>query len=149
MNKEQWTFLAALALFGLGVFLAATGWVQEKKFQPPAIKNRAGAAGAAIKVPPPVFSAEEEQTAFAAGGRDPFRAKTDLEDLPLPELPVPPLADLRRVAPGPLPGLGSFNLRVLEEAVAAGKIEFKAAAKEGEGEEEGGKEEGGGEHGRW
>jgi hypothetical protein len=151
MNKEQWTFLAALVLLGAGVFLAARGWMTEKPVPTSQGRQRTGPQVAAGNLLPTVFPSEEEATLFTPGGRDPFRAKTELEDLPLPDLPVPPLTVMKRVAPGPVPGLGSNNLRSLEEAVAEGKIEFAAGAAEGgEGEGEGEGEEGqGGERRRW
>jgi hypothetical protein len=149
VNKEQVTFLAALALLGVGIFLAATGWMKEKPLPAPQARHKTAALAGAARIPFPVFAAEEEATVLGPSLRNPFRAKTEFEDLPLPDLPAPPLTVLKRVSPGPIPGLGFTNLRALEEAVPEAKIEFKASPAEGEDEgEEGGGDEGGGRR-RW
>ncbi|MHC4777492.1 MAG: hypothetical protein ACYTFG_02820 [Planctomycetota bacterium] len=137
MNKEQWTFLAGVALFLLGGYFTATGWMPEKQFQPPTIKQKKGPEEAP-PVEATIFASEDDLSEFRPRGRDPFIPKRDTEPLPLAELRKPPMPDLKRVAPGPMPGLGHSRLRPLEETVPKDPIDLTGGpgTEGGEGGEE-------------
>ena len=77
MNKEQWVFVLSLALFAYGLYSAATRWIPEKQFHPPAAGTRAG--GPKVEaMEPPVFASEDEGSQFREGGRDPFQPKPEV-----------------------------------------------------------------------
>ena len=135
MNKEQWVFILSLALLAYGIYSMASKWIPEKQFHPPGAGTRS--AGSKVEpMDPPVFASEDEQSLYREGGRDAFQPNRETEPLPLARLELPPLPDLKRVAPGPVPGLGSSNRRPLEEPVTASPIDLAARSGEGEEDEE-------------
>ncbi|MHC5036404.1 MAG: hypothetical protein ACYTHM_03750 [Planctomycetota bacterium] len=146
MNKEQWVLIASVLLLGLGVYLSLNGWIPEKEFQPPAAQ-RTKPSATAEAFAPPLFSTEDDEGVFRTGGRDPFQPNRETEPLPLATLETPPLPTLKRIAPGTAPGLGSSNLRTLEENIPEGKIDMKASGTTEEEEEE--EDEGGWERRRY
>ncbi len=137
VNREQWLFIAALAIAGLGIGLGGRGY--SKVALPP---------GKALKAPP--STPLPEVTFIGKGeprpesdGRDVFAPPRDWNPLPPLALDVPPLAEIGSVGPMPSPGTAAENARlfrrdpkpIVDSAAAAGDGGAAGTADSGNGDD--------------